>query len=514
MKLLTKLLFIFYAACIVVNFYSCTDEKATVDFILNEQNITATDEMPSDVNDSLHVLKVMVNDTIYVKDISEGTIKSRKWDLDGDGQWNIVDERFFPITFPVSGLYKITLNVNDQEPYLSKWINVGTEEPVLENLPSLTFIRPAEADISTKDRKLKIELSTQNISSKEEIEINYGEEKIQKYSFDEVSGILKAEVKLSEGEKRLEVIATTTNGSASESIFVEKRKKEKPVTSNKPKALSSPVVEFTKPTNWFNAYQKQIEVEVRAKSVTKKSQLKFIVNDNVIKEFQYSKSRNRWVSTINLSKGENKIEVEAKTSTGASKDKINVFLREASYAQPVSKPQPVVVAPVVVQEPVYTPTPISSPAPKPKPSVPSIAGVIGLPNSSFSSQCNTVLDGNNFSVILQTAKTVSLRSLKLYTNDCGLVEIKLEGPGLSETFHPTVNSGENLISFGIIDATLDAGKNYTLSCTAKKGGGCPSANLPQFLNAKKCGLSSKTSSALTLNQKENHIIYDLKFLHE
>ncbi len=210
----------------------CT--KVKVNFKLNEIDIKPTNELPTDPGDSTHVLLVGSGDTIYVKDNTEGKVRSRSWDLDGDGEIDVKNRSFFPIAFEESGFNKITLCVNGDEECISKWIFVRSkiERKVI---PFVQFLEPNESPFRTKRSSVKLKVKTENIASKSDLILSVGADPVRDFSFNEETGILNANVKLKEGLNLVEVGVNTEDGIVRKSMDINYVK-----SNNRPPAPKPP----------------------------------------------------------------------------------------------------------------------------------------------------------------------------------------------------------------------------------------------------------------------------------
>lgn len=116
---------------------SACGPELEVNFLLNASQLQAFDGTRPERNDSLHVLSVLVGDTIYLDDISQPPkkIKTRHWDLNGDGNWDVKGEAFFQTSFSSPGWYKITLCINGTERCIHRWVFAEESVEIIEEEP-------------------------------------------------------------------------------------------------------------------------------------------------------------------------------------------------------------------------------------------------------------------------------------------------------------------------------------------------------------------------------------------
>ncbi|WP_282773830.1 hypothetical protein [Phaeodactylibacter xiamenensis] len=115
--------------CIVL-WQGCSANELEVDFTLNEQGLKPYEAgpMPTNPNDTLHVYKTRVGDTVYLRDITkpEKKVKSRQWTVnDRPGQ----NTKYNLVKMEHPGWHKITLHVNKQEHSAVRWIYAAQSEP-------------------------------------------------------------------------------------------------------------------------------------------------------------------------------------------------------------------------------------------------------------------------------------------------------------------------------------------------------------------------------------------------
>ncbi|MEL7118077.1 MAG: cell envelope integrity protein TolA [Bacteroidota bacterium] len=137
---------------------------------------------------------------------------------------------------------------------------------------------------------------------------------------------------------------------------------------------------------------------------------------------------------------------------------------------------------------------------------------IGLSRQSHgtANACATYVD-ENFSVILSPKQVVELQSFKVYTKNCGVINITITGPNINETIRANLVNGLSEISLFNQQIRLRAGNTYTLTARAATGSG--SCNVtPKFESLSNCSSPTQLSSPImTINNQGKQIIYDFKF---
>ncbi len=101
-------------------------QKAEVNFSINGRDDTLPiTEMPTDPNDTQHVISVMANDSVVFKDISQpaNKVKSRQWDFNGDGVSDYEGESATLVLEP--GFYKVVLCINGTSQCIARCLYVA-----------------------------------------------------------------------------------------------------------------------------------------------------------------------------------------------------------------------------------------------------------------------------------------------------------------------------------------------------------------------------------------------------
>lgn len=452
-----------------------------MNFKLNDNDLAVLEGEPTDPDDSLHVLKILTGDSIFLDAVvkPQDRAKSLSWDTNGDGVWesDLNNEPFILVSFPDPGFQKVTLQVNGKEELtVSKWVFVEDAEPAAP-VPMLFFRKPSGASATVSQKSYGIEVETQHVGSEEELSVTVNSEPAP-FSFDSETGLLTSRLLLGEGSNFVRVSA----GMASAEVeIVYKELEPTPVRREPtsppppPAGPKPPTVKITAPPKTTNS--SELALEIKTTDVAQKSQLAIKVNGTPVnnRNYSFSRSKQKWEATVPLREGPNSIEVTATTPQGTKTSKAEVtYIRK----------------------------------------LPSTPALVGLPSSEYSKACNSPSGNNTFAVTLMPSQDVELQSFYVYSTDCGGLDIVLKGGQKSERFKAALTAGRNQISFGSIDALLEGGKAYTLTCVPIANyGGCQSKSPPRLEDAKDCGITLKDVPALKIEQKETAFLYDLKILY-
>lgn len=230
--------------------FACSSDPDSINFRLNNNNPEPTDTRPTDPDDTLHVVKVLSGDSIYLKaEVKpQHKAKSLAWDTNGDGVWenNKADKGFILVPFPNPGFKKVTLKVNDDEALsVSKWVYV--EEASTDPLPWIAFRKPEEVLAKSKRSSYRVELETGNVNDKEQLSFILNGEP-HDFEYEPTTGLITSTLRLKKGDNTLEAFAGEA-GSGQVVINYEKPKPTTPSSSRPPKPSPDPPPPKLAPTN-------------------------------------------------------------------------------------------------------------------------------------------------------------------------------------------------------------------------------------------------------------------------
>ena len=489
-------------SCLFIN--ACSPPKP--DFDINNVVPLPSISEPADYKDSTLVKQVFPNDDIFLEDISEakGKIKKRYWDTNDDDEWDdeFQDMDFIEVSFEEEGFHKIVFCANSTDNCVTKWVYVLSDGhgPDFDQKPK--FIISAR-EIETEERHYDLEVRTENIFLKEEVNVKRDGKNID-FEFEQETILVPHIYIRRQGKAKVDIEAITTDGEASVSLTIislrpvdSRKKKEEDdkkspsvvilnknqkVKTNNTKTDNEPVRQVSirfedyRPGQTVNLSRTTVEVKVTTENISKKNLL-FKLGSKRLSEHNYKrvrhygelKANSDWIVTLDLERNNsNLFSVEGKGVI----QRINFIQKDVTPA----------------------------------------SGTIGLKAPPTPPSCLKNVEQNSFTVTLKTGNSpVALEGFSLYTSSCGRVKVTLSGPGYSNTFYASViDVGKSQIIFEDYPE-LKVNSTYQLTLEAGTGGGCSSSVPPLFKSAENCNISSQSSSALSLNQPDGKFIYDLKF---
>ncbi|MEM9917535.1 MAG: hypothetical protein AAF990_05530, partial [Bacteroidota bacterium] len=198
--------------------------------------------------------------------------------------------------------------------------------------PVITITKPSRDGQGTLLSSAKLEAKVAHVDRKEDISLQINGTRQLNFSFDSNSKILKATVKLAEGNNRVVIDATNKDGRDQASINIVRKVR-----------LLAPIVEISNPKNNSKVSKQRIEVKASIRRVENKNEVTFKLNGKTINDFEFKGSVFR--ASINLKEGVNKIELSAKTKGGSDKDDVKV-----TYTKPLAKPTVAFIKPAKAGE--------------------------------------------------------------------------------------------------------------------------------------------------------------------
>jgi len=455
----------------------CKKEMKNVDFLMNSQNITASDTEP-DVTDSLKILSVYVGDSIYIKDKSSPTknVSKRGWDTNGDGLINRTDEEFFPIAFSNSGTTKITLFINEEAP-VTKWINVKDDDSYA---PRITFQSHIDGDVSKK-RNIQIQASLKKVYDKDNIIFTVNDVK-QKFEFDTQTELLTANVRLSNNENIISIEAENDDDITNKNITVTYTPASTPAPvgpSPKPRPAIYP--KFDAPTRVYAG------TEVSFKNTTPGAiSCSWYFGDGTTSTELNPRHTYQFDGTY-----------EVALTTNNSNAKTTQKIIVIGTTKVTQKP--------IIGKPIKTKPAVK----KPDNSEPQgLASSAGVPTSARQASCSTP-SAESYSFTITPKQAVELIEFTVFSDRCGGLKVSIGGATTTSGLNP----GQNQIPLSDLNKVLKKGQSYTVTCTTISGYACSDTQKPKLENGKACNGSSKSSPHLTINDNNQSIIYNLQYLY-
>ena len=191
-----------------------------------------------------------------------------------------------------------------------------------EPKPTVVFTNPAKRGTVTQKKAFIIKATVKNVKTKSDIALTVNGRKANVTSFNAKSGAMTANVQLRAGKNTFVIQALNAVGSANANSDIT-LKTVAPATP-KPRVMinsvSSPVIDPLNPT------QARSTVLATIENIQNSNQITFKVNGKVLTNFSYNNKTKKFQALINLSQGENKVEITAATRAGSDRKSKTVTL--------------------------------------------------------------------------------------------------------------------------------------------------------------------------------------------
>ncbi len=187
--------------------------------------------------------------------------------------------------------------------------------------PEVSISKPSHNSTSSGN-KADLVATVKNVSGKSQIQLKVNGSSISDFTYNNLTKKLSAKVSLRSGNNTILVKATNNKGSDDASVTVKYNPAQKPT------------VKITAPANNSKHTKASVTLKATVKHVTKKSDVKLLVNG---KSQNFSFSNGSLSANVTLKNGRNDLKVKASNATGSAEDKIAV-----TYEKTVALPKPTV----------------------------------------------------------------------------------------------------------------------------------------------------------------------------
>ncbi len=180
--------------------------------------------------------------------------------------------------------------------------------------PSVQITTPARSDETVNTAQLRLRATVKRAESRENISLFINGRENRNFEFDAARESLQTDLTLERGANRIELRVDMRNGSDQDEVRV---------TYEPPAQKNPPVVSFTRPNNSNSTTTKATaDIEAAVSYINNKSQLTLLVNNQPISNFSFNANTGKVSATVNLVKGDNKIELKARNNDGSNEDQV------------------------------------------------------------------------------------------------------------------------------------------------------------------------------------------------
>ncbi len=192
---------------------------------------------------------------------------------------------------------------------------------------------PVATPMNPNNAKSTMKATTQNVSSKSQIQLFINNSKTSNFSFNSGTGKISASFDMNPGTTTIKLVVSTGCGNDSDTETVNFEGQQIP----------KPVVNIIKPQNNQSFTTPTTQLSATVLNVNSKSDITVKVNGIKTNNFSFNSSSNNVSATINLTSGTNTIMVSASNTAGTDNDSKSVKYNEPQTVNPpvvnIVKPQ-------------------------------------------------------------------------------------------------------------------------------------------------------------------------------
>jgi hypothetical protein len=215
--------------------------------------------------------------------------------------------------------------------------------PPTRSGPEVRIVQPSRSPFSTTQDNVSIVADVRNVNGSRDIQLKVNGVN-ERFSFAEN---LEANVRLREGNNRIEVEANTPYGHASDAIEVIYKKETLP-------PAQKPEVNIVAPVQGTTTETPDVLLRATLRQVSSKEQVVVILNGVAVRGFELDANAQTLKANLTLREGINNIRVEASTAGGRASDEVEITYRKTAPQGP--RPTVVFTQPRTKSETVLSPT--------------------------------------------------------------------------------------------------------------------------------------------------------------
>lgn len=211
-----------------------------------------------------------------------------------------------------AGSNTITVKVNNRNGTDQDQVGINYTPIVRTRPPSVSFITPADEEITHQENVLTISAKTLNVNQKDQIRVNVNRSSILNFDFNPKTGMISFDMKLQNPRNTVAIFVTTNGGSADDRRIINYVPKQP--DGDKPfvriESLSQPTI------NPLNPGAAKSTITATVKNVTAE-QIRLMVNNRAISNFNYNADTGFFQCTFTLERGENRVVLSASSDAGS-----------------------------------------------------------------------------------------------------------------------------------------------------------------------------------------------------
>ncbi len=211
-----------------------------------------------------------------------------------------------------TGSNTVVVKVSNRNGSNEAQVNVVYTPIVRTRPPSVTFITPADEEITHPENIINIKAKVLNVTQKDQIKVNVNRSSIPAFEFNQKDGTISFDMKLQNPRNTVAIFLTTNGGNANARRVINYVPKQP--DGNKPfvriESLSQPTI------NPLNPGAAKSTLTATVKNVTAE-QIRLMVNNRAITNFNYNADTGFFQCAFTLERGENRVVLSASSDAGS-----------------------------------------------------------------------------------------------------------------------------------------------------------------------------------------------------
>ena len=222
-----------------------------------------------------------------------------------------------------TGNNTIEVSVQTPDGSSSDQVSVVKRNPQPVNpAPVVSIYNPSSRDSRTYDNQTRIEARVDYVNRKNDITFEVNGIRNNNFSFNNNNGQLSANVSLREGNNNIRITAYNSSGSNGDEVNIFKEREI--ITTNPPR------VRINAPRNNTETDRPNIDIRATTQGVNRKSDITFYLNNQRIRNFNFSTFNGQIDANVPLSRGNNIVRIIVQNTDGQDEQQVSVFYRQSA----------------------------------------------------------------------------------------------------------------------------------------------------------------------------------------
>ncbi|HLU87912.1 MAG TPA: hypothetical protein VKZ44_09170, partial [Taishania sp.] len=218
----------------------------------------------------------------------------------------------------------LTLSKGKNSIYIRATNSCGTSDQNFDveygqpcNDPIITLHNPSGARTTSNSENYTLQATVSNVTSSNNISVKLNNVLISNYNYNFSTGLLTASIQLAQGSNIIEINASNECGYASNSA-----------TISFTKPCDKPTITWKSPSPNSTTTTASMNIEALINGINNASDVDLYVNGNLVTSASYNRSTKLYKKSINLTKGNNVIQLVASNNCGETNYTTNITLQD------------------------------------------------------------------------------------------------------------------------------------------------------------------------------------------